>query len=149
MRPLLFWVVTQRMILLVYRRFGQRKQSKKDWRLFSWRWDPWVVSKRRWTTGNTRCDTLFWNFFESAKPISFQKIAPPLCLLVRIQDKDAKSHACRHGCTVLKKISSATGCWAKLWELVLQMILMYVGGSISFRPDIQRPRQMQNALRYI
>ena len=25
----------------------------------------------------------------------------------------------------------------------------YVGGSISFRPDIQRPRQMQNALRDI
>jgi len=27
--------------------------------------------------------------------------------------------------------------------------LPYVGGSISFRPDIQRPRQMQNALRDI
>ena len=26
---------------------------------------------------------------------------------------------------------------------------VYVGGSISFRPDIQRPRQMQNALRDI
>ena len=26
---------------------------------------------------------------------------------------------------------------------------IYVGGSISFRPDIQRPRQMQNALRDI
>ena len=25
----------------------------------------------------------------------------------------------------------------------------YVGGSISFRPDIQRPRKMQNALRDI
>jgi len=28
-------------------------------------------------------------------------------------------------------------------------IYIYVGGSISFRPDIQRPRQMQNALRDI
>ena len=26
---------------------------------------------------------------------------------------------------------------------------IYVGGSVSFRPDIQRPRQMQNALRDI
>jgi hypothetical protein len=28
-------------------------------------------------------------------------------------------------------------------------LLYIVGGSISFRPDIQRPRQMQNALRDI
>ena len=27
--------------------------------------------------------------------------------------------------------------------------MIYVVGSISFRPDIQRPRQMQNALRDI
>jgi len=32
---------------------------------------------------------------------------------------------------------------------ILRKVLMYVGGSISFRPDIQRPRQMQNALRDI
>jgi len=33
--------------------------------------------------------------------------------------------------------------------LALSGILTYVGGSIRFRPDVQRPRQMQNALRDI
>ena len=31
--------------------------------------------------------------------------------------------------------------------LLVMLLDCYVGGSISFRPDIQRPRQMQNALR--
>jgi len=34
-------------------------------------------------------------------------------------------------------------------EIKVLKLAMYVGGSISFRPDIQRPRQMQNALRDI
>jgi len=31
-------------------------------------------------------------------------------------------------------------------QIPVRVELLYVGGSISFRPDIQRPRQMQNAL---
>ena len=35
---------------------------------------------------------------------SLKKIAPPLCLLVWFQDKYAKSHASRHGCSLLKRL---------------------------------------------
>jgi len=34
-------------------------------------------------------------------------------------------------------------------DLVSPATMKHVGGSIRFRPDIQRPRQMQNALRDI
>ena len=33
--------------------------------------------------------------------------------------------------------------------IIVSISVKYVVGSISFRPDIQRPRQMQNALRDI
>ena len=37
----------------------------------------------------------------------------------------------------------------QLFELLLNILEIYVAGSKIFRPDIQKPRQMENALRDI
>jgi hypothetical protein len=49
-RSALFWDITRRHVVTVYRRFGTTYRS-----LDPWRWDQYVVPKRRWTITTRRC----------------------------------------------------------------------------------------------
>ena len=50
----LFWVVTQRVVAISYRRFRITNRSQLQW---SWRWDRQVVPKRRYEIATARCVT--------------------------------------------------------------------------------------------
>jgi hypothetical protein len=54
LRSVLFWNITRRRVLIVYRRFERTYQSHLQGSRVFWRWDGYVVPKRRYTITTRR-----------------------------------------------------------------------------------------------
>jgi hypothetical protein len=55
LRCALFWDITQRRVVILYRRFGTTYRSQLQGLLDPRRWDIYVVPKRRYRITNLRC----------------------------------------------------------------------------------------------